>query len=90
VTADIRLLGAFLAFAIVYFGLCLPVFQAISCRMRGRKFTIRLGGPWDVRDADEWWDTLMSVLSFIFALFLLALVLHLFFRFEAGVEHALS
>jgi len=55
-------------FAVVYFGICLPVFQRISKRMSNRKFIIRLGMAWNAGDAEQRWDVLMSFLSFMLAL----------------------
>ena len=55
-------------FALVYFPICLPLFQRLSVRMKGRRFTIRLGTPWKFQNPDHRWDVLMSVLSFMTAL----------------------
>jgi len=53
---------------VVYFGLCLPLFQAISKKRQGRKFTIRLGTAWNAKDPEHRWDVFMSFLSFAAAL----------------------
>ncbi len=55
-------------FALVYFSICLPLFQSLSVRLKGRRFTVRLGTPWKIRNSDHRWDVLMSVLSFMAAL----------------------
>jgi len=55
-------------FAVIYAGFCLPVFQWLSKRRRGRKFHIRLGMAWDAGDPEQRWDVLLSFLSFIAAL----------------------
>ena len=61
-------LALVLIVAAFYFGFFLPVFQYVSRRKRGRKFTIRLGIPWDFRNPEHRWDVLMSFLSFMFAM----------------------
>ncbi len=70
-------------FAVVYFGLFLPIFQTVSRRTRGRKFVVRLGGAWNAKDAEQRWDVLMSFLSFMAALALSMLVLDLAFPFKS-------
>ena len=60
--------NSLIIFSVVYFGICLPVFQRISKRKRGRKFIIRLGMAWNAKDAEQRWDVLMSFLSFMLAL----------------------
>lgn len=67
-SGGIHLLLLLAIFAVVYFGLCLPIFQIISRRRHGRSFVIRLGGAWNIRDAEQRWDVLMSFLSFGVAL----------------------
>ena len=52
-------------FAVLYFGVVLPLFQRLSRHLRRRRFTLRLGSPWDVRDPEHRWDVLMSFLSFV-------------------------
>ena len=61
-------LAAFGLFAAFYFGLTQPLAQRLSVRLRGRRFTIRLGTPWNVRDPEQRWDVLYSVASFMLAL----------------------
>lgn len=68
-------------FAAVYFGLCLPAFQLISRRTRGRKFVVRLGTPWKASDPEHRWDVLMSFLSFVAALALSMYLLDLLLPF---------
>lgn len=60
--------SVFLIFVLAYFLVCLPLFQRISLRMRGRRFTVRLGTPWRFQDPEHRWDVLMSFLSFTAAL----------------------
>ena len=55
-------------FAVTYFGGCLPLFQAISKKFKGRKFIVRLGTSWKASDPAQWWDVAMSFLSFVMAL----------------------
>ena len=70
-------------FAVIYFGICLPLFQLISQRKRGRKFIIRLGGSgWNFRDAEHRWDVLMSFLSFMIALAVSMIILDQLFPFD--------
>jgi len=69
---------------VVYFGLCLPVFQIISKRKRGKNFAIRLGGAWSYKDAEQRWDVLMSFLSFAVALGLSLYVLDFVFPLGSG------
>jgi hypothetical protein len=71
----IHFLYLLVIFAVVYFGLCLPLFQAVSRRIRGRKFVIRLGTPWQFGDKEQRWDVLMSALSFALALGLALFIL---------------
>ncbi len=55
-------------FALIYFPISLPLFQRLSVRVKGRRFVVRLGTPWKIRNPDHRWDVLMSVLSFMAAL----------------------
>jgi hypothetical protein len=71
-------------FTLVYFAICLPLFQAISKKRKGRKFIIRLGTAWKASDPEHRWDVAMSFLSFAMAL---AISLYLFdaiFPFAPG------
>jgi hypothetical protein len=65
---EMQFLLLLLVFAVIYFGLTLPVFQLVSRRARGRKFVIRLGTPWRISDAEHRWDVLLSFVSFALAL----------------------
>ena len=60
--------AVFIIFAVVYFGMCLPLVQRLSMRVKGRRFVVRLGTPWKIQNPDHRWDVLMSVLSFMAAL----------------------
>ena len=71
-------------FALTYFGVCLPLFQAISKKQKGRKFIIRLGTPWKVSDPDHRWDVVMSFISFMIALAISLYLLDLVFPLDAG------
>ena len=71
-------------FSAVYFGICLPVFQRISKRKRGRKFIIRLGVAWNAKDAEQRWDVLMSFLSFALALAISMFLFDLVIPFQGG------
>lgn len=57
-----------LIFALVYFGVSLPLFQRFSLWRKARRFTVRLGSPWNARDPNHRWDVAMSFLSFVVAL----------------------
>ena len=57
-----------LLFAVVYFAASLPLFQRLSVLIKARRFTVRLGGPWRMKDPVHRWDVLMSFLSFAVAL----------------------
>ena len=59
----IQFLLVLIVFAAVYFGICLPLFQLISKRGRGRKFIILLGMAWNLTDAEQRWEVMMSFLS---------------------------
>lgn len=61
-------LSVFVLFAACYFGFTQPLAQRISQWHRGRRFTIRLGTPWNARDPAQRWDVLYSVVSFMIAL----------------------
>lgn len=78
----IHFIALLIIFAVVYFGICLPVFQRISKRMRNRKFNIRLGMAWDARNAEQRWDVLMSFLSFMLALAISMLLFDLVIPFQ--------
>jgi hypothetical protein len=52
----------------------LPAFQAISKKLRGRKFVIRMGTPWQFSDPEQRWDVMMSFLAFMLALTIAMLV----------------
>jgi len=80
----IHLLLIFIIFPLVYFGLCLPLFQLMSRRKKGRKFVIRLGTVWSHKDAEQRWDVLMSFLSFALALAISMYLLDLVMPFRAG------
>jgi len=71
----IDFIALLIIFSVVYFGVCLPIFQQISKRKRGRKFVIRLGMAWNAKDPEHRWDVLMSFLSFVLAL---AIAMYLF------------
>ena len=71
-------------FALVYFGICLPLFQAISKKLKARKFVIRLGTPWQFSNPDHRWDVAMSFLSFVLALAISFYLFDLFIPFDAG------
>ena len=58
-------LALLVIFGIVYFAMVLPLFQRVSRRVKGRKFVIRLGTPWNFKDPEHRWDVLMSFISFI-------------------------
>jgi len=64
----IDFLALLIIFAGVYFAICLPIFQLISRRRKGRKFIVRLGMAWSIKDSEQRWDVLMSFLSFMLAL----------------------
>jgi hypothetical protein len=83
-TTGIHLLLIFIIFPLVYFGLCLPLFQLMSRRKKGRKFVIRLGTVWSHKDAEQRWDVLMSFLSFALALAISMFLLDLVMPFRAG------
>lgn len=55
-------------FGVAYFAVFLPAFQLLSQRVRGRKFTVRLGTPWRLSDPEHRWDVLLSFVSFIVTL----------------------
>ncbi len=78
-----HLLLLLLIFAVVYFGICLPLFQWLSRARRGRRFTVRLGTPWKFGDAEQRWDVLMSFLSFALALAVALWVLDFLFPLGA-------
>ena len=52
--------------------------------MRGRKFSIRLGTPWDFRDPEHRWDVVLSFVSFMFALAIAGFVFDYLFPHVAG------
>lgn len=79
---NIHFILLLIIFSVVYFAICLPVFQKISKRKRGRKFIIRLGGPWNARDAEQRWDVMMSFLSFMLALAISMYLLDLIIPFQ--------
>jgi len=60
------------------------LFQAISKRLKGRKFVIRLGTPWRFSDPNHRWDVVMSFLSFVMALAISLYLLDLVVPFDAG------
>ena len=78
----IHFISLLIIFSIVYFGICLPVFQRISKRKRGRKFIIRLGMAWNAKDAEQRWDVLMSFFSFMLALAISMFLFDLVFPFQ--------
>ncbi len=63
-------LAVFSLFAACYFAITQPLLQALSRKMLGRPFTIRLGTPWDASDRAQRWDVLYSAVSFMLALVL--------------------
>jgi len=71
-------------FAPVYFAICLPLFQIISKKRKGRKFIIRLGSAWKASDPEHRWDVAMSFLSFAIALAISLFLFDLFFPFDPG------
>jgi len=83
---DIHFFVLLIIFAVIYFGICLPVFQIISKWQRGRKFIIRLGGPWSLRNVDHRWDVLMSFISFAVALGLSLYCLDLLYPLELSTK----
>ena len=71
-------------FGLVYFAICLPLFQAVSKKLRGRKFVIRLGTAWRFSDPDHRWDVAMSFFSFAMALAMALFVFDFVVPFDAG------
>jgi hypothetical protein len=82
--AKIQFLLLIAIFALSYFGVCLPIFQAISKKRKGRKFIIRLGTPWKLSDPDHRWDVAMSFLSFVMALAISLYLFDLVVPFDTG------
>ena len=80
--ADIDFLALLAIFGIVYFGITLPIFHGISQKLRGRRFVIRLGAPWSVKDAEHRWDVLLSFVSFIITLGVSLYIFDFFFQLE--------
>jgi len=78
----IHFIGLLVIFGVIYFGVCLPVFQRISKRIKKREFIIRLGMAWNARDAEQRWDVLMSFLSFMSALAISMLLFDLVIPFQ--------
>ncbi len=64
----IHFVSLLLIFAVVYFGVSLPLFQRFSMWRKTRRFVIRLGTRWNARDPNHRWDVVMSFLSFFVAL----------------------
>ena len=64
----IHFIALLLIFTVVYFGVSLPLFQRFSLWRKSRRFVVRLGTPWSMRNPDHRWDVVMSFLSFIAAL----------------------
>jgi hypothetical protein len=71
-------------FALVYFAVCLPLFQAISKKRKGRKFVVRLGTAWKLSDPEHRWDVAMSFLSFVMALAISIFVFDYIVPFDPG------
>jgi len=69
-------------FATAYFVIFLPIFQALSKRIRGRRFVIRLGTPWKLSDPEHRWDVVLSFISFVLTLGVSLFVLDLFLPLE--------
>ncbi|NNE62620.1 MAG: hypothetical protein HKN34_00930, partial [Gammaproteobacteria bacterium] len=63
---------------------CLPLFQAISKNLKGRKFIIRLGVAWKANNPAHRWDVIMSFLSFVMALAISLYLLDLIVPFDAA------
>jgi len=80
----IQFLAILIIFSVVYFGLCLPLFQQISKRKKGRKFVLRLGMAWNAKDPEQRWDVLMSFLSFMLALAIALYLLDLVIPFQGS------
>lgn len=81
---EIHFLLLLAIFAVVYFAVSQPVFQVVSKRVRGRKFILRLGTPWQAGNPEHRWDVFMSVLSFVMALAISGFLLDLFFPLAKG------
>ena len=71
-------------FAVIYFVIALPVFQAISRQVKGRKFVIRLGAPWQFNNSEHRWDVFMSVISFMLALGIAMFLFDYFYPFAGN------
>ncbi len=64
----IEFISLLIIFAVVYFGVSLPLFQRFSMWRKARRFVIRLGTPWSAQNPDQRWDVVMSFISFVVAL----------------------
>jgi hypothetical protein len=76
---EVHFFALLVTFSGVYFGLILPVFHRISLRFRARKFVIRLGTPWSLKDKEHRWDVFLSFTSFIVSLGVSLVVLEFLF-----------
>ncbi len=86
VRVETGFIALLLIFAVIYFGVLLPLFQHISQRVYGRRFVIRLGTPWRYSNRDHRWDVFMSVCSFVVALGLSLFLLDTFFPLADAVQ----
>lgn len=64
-------------FVLVLMFLVLPLLQWVSTRLFDRKFILRFGGRWDVRDEKHRWDVTFSVIAFVLSLAVSLLALKL-------------
>ena len=78
-STDIDFLALLAIFGIAYFGIILPVFHGISQKFRGRRFVIRLGTPWNIKNAEHRWDVLLSFVSFMITLGISLFIFNYFF-----------
>ncbi len=84
-TPEVHFVTLLVLFGLAYFFVVLPLFQLVSVRVRGRKFVIRLGTPWQFSNPEHRWDVLLSFLSFAVTLGVSFFALEFFFPL-AGVK----